>query len=77
MEQQPDRESGSARIKEILTDARHTNAALIKAVEQAVAPFTLAIRSYLTIQGVLVATRCHWSSSLLFYRKVEMSEHHV
>jgi hypothetical protein len=28
------------------------------------APVTLAVHSYLTIQGVPVATRCHWSTRL-------------
>jgi hypothetical protein len=34
------------------------------AVEQAKAPVTSAVHSYLTIQGVPVATHCHWCSWL-------------
>jgi len=41
-----------------------TKATLISEVEQAMTPVTLAVGSYLTIQDVPVAIRCHWSSCL-------------
>jgi hypothetical protein len=66
--QQPAKEIGSASIQAIYL--RHTKATPAKAAEQAMAPVTLAVHSYLTIQGVPVTTRCHWSNCLI-YREAE------
>jgi hypothetical protein len=57
----------SEQNKGINQASRHTCAALRKAVAQAITPATLAVHSYLTIQGVPVATRCHGSCSLQFF----------